>query len=255
MIEDIFKCSRTSGNSYQFSVLIPSRNSLGFLRTCIDSLRRNSYYDPQVIVIINEGRDGTKEWIECRDEIDYVFSPGNLGISYGLNIARSLIKSDYVICLDDHMYVLPGWDRELYREIERTGTKNFLLAGTSISPSGNTERGDYGSDFKSFDEKKLLKEYKEFISGNTEGCTSPPMAFHIDIWDLVGGMSIELSPGISAYVDFAGKLSRAGVKKIATIGSCLVYNFSREQDKPVEVVAASGNAGSLEKIISKFRSK
>lgn len=229
MIEDLIKCQKTSGTCYQFTVLIPSCNNLGFLRMCIESLRRNSYYDLQIVVIINEGSDGTIEWIQAQNEIDYIFSRENIGISYGLNIARSLIKSDYVIFLKDDMYVLPGWDRELYSEIESIGRKDFLLSCTLIEPD---DTGDpcvvvknYGSGFKDFDEPGLLHDYKELVINDWSGTTSQATVVHIDIWDLVGGMSVGSIHGKHSESDFSGKLVHAGVKIFKGKGSSLVYHF------------------------------
>jgi glycosyltransferase involved in cell wall biosynthesis len=222
-------------------------------------VQKNSYHDLQIIVVINEGRDGTKEWIECQKEIDYVYSRMNSGISYGLNIARSLIKSDYIICLSDYMYVLPGWDRELYREIEKIGTKSFLLSGTLIEPFESKEEGsikrDYGSDFKSLDEGKLLKEYRELITGDIEGSVYPPFTIHIDLWDLVGGMSSATGEGISPYLDFSRKLHYAGVRTFRRKGSCLAYHFGSGKEADREAEEQEENTGRLSAIFSRFRTR
>jgi len=47
-----------------FSILIPSYNNLEYLKTCIDSLKKNSEYTHQIIVHINEGTDGSLEYVK-----------------------------------------------------------------------------------------------------------------------------------------------------------------------------------------------
>ena len=42
-----------------FSILIPSFNNLNYLKTCIESIKKNSHYNHQIIVHVNEGSDGT----------------------------------------------------------------------------------------------------------------------------------------------------------------------------------------------------
>jgi len=42
-----------------FSIVIPSWNNLDFLKTCINSLRKNSGYSHQIIIHLNEGIDGS----------------------------------------------------------------------------------------------------------------------------------------------------------------------------------------------------
>ena len=55
-----------------FSILIPSYNNLEYLKTCIDSLKKNSKYKHQIIVHINEGTDGSLEYIKKKFRI-YLF--------------------------------------------------------------------------------------------------------------------------------------------------------------------------------------
>ena len=42
-----------------FSVLIPTLNNLDYLKICIGSLKKNSYYNHQILVHINVDSDGT----------------------------------------------------------------------------------------------------------------------------------------------------------------------------------------------------
>ena len=160
MIEDIEKFQRTSKSDYRFSILIPTWNNLEFLKICVNSIKKNSHFDLQIIVIVNEGNDGTEEWIKNQKELDYIYSKKNIGICWGLNIARSIVKSEYIIYVNDDMYVLPDWDLELYKEIEIIGHKNFTLSSTMIEP---TDTGnacvvvrDYGRNSHDFQEERLL---------------------------------------------------------------------------------------------------
>lgn len=42
-----------------------------------------------------------------------------MGICYAVNIAASLVRTDYVVYMNDDMYVCPDWDLELSKEIEK----------------------------------------------------------------------------------------------------------------------------------------
>ena len=53
-----------------FSILVPSYNNLEYLKICLNSLTKNSKYNHQIIVHINEGSDGTLQYVK------------NLGIDY-----------------------------------------------------------------------------------------------------------------------------------------------------------------------------
>jgi glycosyltransferase involved in cell wall biosynthesis len=238
MLESITKHQRSIQIKYEFSLLIPTWNNIEFLKVCVKSIQKNSHFNMQIIVIVNEGNDGTVEWLESLKEIDFIHSKTNIGICYGLNIARSLIKSEYLVYLNDDMYVLPDWDIELYKEIEQIGHKNFMLSGTMIEPynTGNpcVIVKDYGDSIQNFKEESLLKEYKDLFFDDWNGSTWPPNVVHIEMWDLVGGMSIEYSPGMYSDPDFSRKLFEAGVRLFKGKGNSLVYHFGGKSTKRIK---------------------
>ena len=42
-----------------FSIIIPTFNNLEYLKLCLKSIQKNSKFDHEIIVHINEGNDGT----------------------------------------------------------------------------------------------------------------------------------------------------------------------------------------------------
>lgn len=229
MIKHIDKVTQTTRDNYKFCVLIPSWNNLEYLKLCINSILKNSHFTVQIIVIVNEGSDGTLDWLSAQKEIDYIISKQNIGICYGLNSARSLIKADYIVYVNDDMYLLPDWDLELYKEIELIGHKEFMLSATMIEPKDTGNRcvivKDFGQDIESFEEENLLQEYAGLSRSDWNGSTWPPNVVHIDVWDLVGGMSIEFSPGMSSDPDLSKKLYTAGIRYFKGKGTSLAYHF------------------------------
>ena len=47
-----------------FSIIIPTYNNLDYLKLCLRSIEKNSKYDHEIIIHINEGKDGTKEYLD-----------------------------------------------------------------------------------------------------------------------------------------------------------------------------------------------
>ncbi len=229
MIDTITKQGNFDETNYKFSILIPTWNNLAYLQLCLKSIRNNSCYRSQIIVIINEGKDGTTQWIEQQDDIEYIIFPTNVGICYALNLGRSIVKSNFIVYMNDDMYVLPNWDQVLFNEIELLGTKGFLLSATMIEPvfTGNkcVVVRDYGQNLVTFDEEKLLDEFESICKDDWCGSTWPPTVVHRDIWDLVGGYSIEFSPGLGSDPDFSRKLVEVGVRHFKGVGKSLVYHF------------------------------
>jgi glycosyltransferase involved in cell wall biosynthesis len=238
MIDTIHKYNKTTKDTYKYTILLPTWNNLKYLKLCISSIKKNTSLSIQIIVFVNEGNDGTIEWLNEQSDIDYIHSEHNIGICYAMNMCRSLVKSDYIIYINDDMYILPNWDTELDKEISSLKTKLFMLSSTMIEPT-NTGNPcvvvkNYGNSILNFNEDLLLKEYIDLIVEDWSGSTWPPTVVHIDLWDLVGGYSIEFSPGMYSDPDFSKKLYESGVRIFKGIGKSMVYHFGSKTTKKLK---------------------
>lgn len=229
--------SRNIGEERKFSILIPTWNNLSFLKLCIESIRKNSSYKHQVIVHINEGKDGSLEWIKEQSDIDYSYSKENIGVCYALNSCRTLVNTNYIVYLNDDMYVCPGWDKALLDEVTILNTDLFFISSTAIEPNPHSNcaiKQDYGISPETFNEEKLLKEYDSLPMYDWQGATWPPNIVHTRVWDLVGGYSIEFTPGMYSDPDFSMKLWKAGVRIFKGVGKSRVYHFGSVSTKKVK---------------------
>ena len=229
MTDSIVKRKLPGKENAVFSILIPTWNNINYLKLCIESIRRNSRFPHQLIVHINEGIDGTLDWVASQPDIDYTYSEKNIGICYALNIQRSLADTDYVVYMNDDMVACPDWDLFLLDEIRAIGHKYFFVSSTVIEPfsSGNpcVIVKDYGTDIASFRGKELDEEFASLSKSDWLGSTWPPNVVHKDLWDLVGGYSTEFSPGMYSDPDFSMKLWKAGVRIFKGIGRSRLYHF------------------------------
>ncbi len=228
MMVNIEKFKADTENGVKFSILIPSWNNLPFLELCINSIRKHSAFKHQIIVHINDGSDGTLEWIKTQKDISYSYSQENIGVCYALNSCRTLADTDYLLYINDDMYVCPNWDLPLSNEIANTNHKYFFFSATAIeikAQSNCSIEKNYGDSIANFKEAELLKEYNTLPMKDWKGATWPPNIVHKDIWDLVGGYSIEFSPGMYSDPDFSFKLWKAGVRLFKGIAESRVYHF------------------------------
>lgn len=236
MLDKIIKYKTNNNEDYKFSILIPTWNNLDYLKLCIKGIKNNSKFNHQIIIIVNEGKDGTIEWVKNQN-FDYIYSEKNIGICYGLNIARSLIKTEYIVYMNDDMYPLPDWDLVIDNEIKNLKTKLFMLSATMIEPEVTKNNcvivKDFGKNIETFEEKKLLNTYNTLFKEDWNGSTWPPVIMHIDTWDLVGGMSIEFSPGMYSDPDLSMKLWFAGVRYFKGLGKSLVYHFGSKSTSKI----------------------
>jgi len=212
-----------------FSILIPTWNNLSYLKLCIQSIRKYSAANHQIVVHVNEGTDGTIDWLK-QEQIPFTFSAENVGVCKALNMAYTLADSDYILYMNDDMVVLPGWDTALVEMIERLPDHAFYLSSTMIEPveSGNPcvlAPHDFGRTPETLNEALLLKDYRLFQKSDWYGATWPPSLVHRKYWEKVGGYSEEFSPGLYSDPDFSRKLWQAGVRYFVGVGSSRVYHF------------------------------
>ena len=205
-----------------FSILIPSYNNLEYLKTCINSLKKNSEYAHQIIVHINEGTDGSLQYVKANN-IEYTYSDDNIGMPKALNKASKLSKFDYILISHDDFYYCPGWDEVLVAEINLMNHKNYYLSSTMVG-AGQVQF-DAGETAETFDELKLLKNLENIKTFNFQGTTKCPGLIHKTIWKKVGGWSEEFSPTGGDDTDFAMKLWKSDIRIFKGIGSSLAYHF------------------------------
>lgn len=213
-----------------FSIVIPSWNNLDYLKLCIQSLEKNSTFKHQVIVHVNEGIDGTLQWVK-EQGYDYTYSPGNAGVCFAVNAAAQLCRTDYIVYFNDDMYACPAWDQVMHDAIKQNGTGLFYYSGTMIEYEAGTNKAtlspyNFGTDLASFDEEALLN----FCASKANkpdwfGASWPPSIVHKSLWTKVGGYSEEYSPGFYSDPDFSMKLWQAGVRDFKGLGKSLVYHF------------------------------
>ena len=216
---------------YQFSIFIPSWNNLAFLKICVDSIRKNSAVKHQIIVHVNEGTDGTLQWVKEQLDIDYTYSPQNVGVCLSMNMMRTKASHPYIYFVNDDMYMLPEWDIALFEELNHLNNSiAFYLSSSAIQPHEAPHPGtgllaDYGDCEENFREADLLRDYQQYFVKDWQGATRPPCLVHRDMWDIIGGYSIEFTPGYGSDPDFSAKLYMVGVRYFKGLGKSLTYHF------------------------------
>ena len=228
-----------------YSIIIPTFNNLEYLKLCIKSIKKNSNFEHQIIPHINIGDDGSKDYVKSQN-LDYTYTEYNAGICEGMNKAAKKAKFDYILYAHDDFYFCPDWDKELKKEVETIGHNNFYLSGTMIGTTG-VDSLNCGTSINNFDENKLLNNYQKLNFFDFQGSTWAPHLIHKEIWNKVGGFSVEFSPGTGSDPDLNMKLWKLGVRIFKGISKSRVYHFgsvvTRQKEKKFFSITDTGNKG------------
>ena len=227
-----------------FSIIIPTFNNVKYLKICIESIKKNSKFNHEIIAHVNLGEDGTKEYLD-KENIEYTFTNYNAGICEGMNKATKKANFDFILYSHDDFYFCPKWDEILNEEIKKIGHNRFYLSG--IMMNNGPLKFNAGSDFETFDEKKLLENYEKINHYDFQGSTWAPHLIHKEIWNKVGGFSEEFYPGTGSDPDLNMKLWREGVRIFKGLSKCKVYHFgsivTRKYKNHPTIKTESGSKG------------
>ena len=209
------------------SIIIPSFNNLDYLKLCINSIKKNSFYKNEILVHVNEGTDGTAKYLK-ENKIKFTHSKTNIGLCKACNLISKESSFDYILYSHDDMYFLPNWDQILVERVKEIGNNKFYLS--SIMINGDPKLNGHlnfnaGKTADVFDENLLLNNYEKLYHDDFQGSTWAPHLIHRDIWNKVGGFSEEFSPGAGSDPDLNMKLWNAGVRLFQCLGKSKVYHF------------------------------
>ena len=207
-----------------FSIIIPSFNNLNYLKICINSLKKNSNLKNDIIVHINDGSDGSLEFVK-HNNINFTFTKKNVGLCTAVNTAAKLANTEYILYSHDDMYFCPSWDLVLKDELNKIDTKLFYFSASMIEKDSGHIIFDCGSSDKDFDEQKLLENFKDLICEDFQGSHWAPHLIHKEIWNKIGGFSEEFNPGIGSDPDLNMKLWNEGVRIFKGLSQFKVYHF------------------------------
>ena len=207
-----------------FSIIIPTYNNLNYLSLCLESIRKNSKYTHEIILHVNEGSDGTLDYVKS-DKIIHTYSPDNIGLCSGVNLAAKKATKDYILYSHDDMYFCPGWDECLKNEISKLNNNLFYLSATMIEQNSGHLQFDCGIDYQNFNETKLLNNFNNLSSYDFQGSHWAPHLIHREVWNKIDGFSEEFNPGIGSDPDLNMKLSKEGVRIFKGLEKFKIYHF------------------------------
>jgi len=95
----------------KISLVIPSYNRKNDLERCIKSILIQNFKDYEIIIVDNDSKDKTREFLEklkkiLKNKLRVILNENNVGASEARNQALRLINSEYVLFLDSDAELL-----------------------------------------------------------------------------------------------------------------------------------------------------
>jgi GT2 family glycosyltransferase len=84
------------------SIIVVTRGADDYLKSCLNSIEKQTYPPAEVIVIDNSlDKDFSRNIIECYPEIKLYAETSNTFYCEALNLGISQAKGDFILCLND----------------------------------------------------------------------------------------------------------------------------------------------------------
>ena len=206
------------------SIIVPTFNNLNYLKCFIESIKENSIYNHELVIHINEGSDGTLNYIK-ENNIKFTHSHENIGLCKAVNNAVKKSSNKLILYAHDDMYFCKNWDLYLENEVKKYKNNFYYISGTNISYKDGIINYDCGSSPENFNFDKFNVFCEKDTSNDLQGSHWAPHLIHKDIWVKVGGFSTEFNPGDGSDPDFCMKLWKENIRIFKCLSKFKVYHF------------------------------
>lgn len=144
------------------SFCIPSKNNLRYLKTCVPSILKNSYYkDNEVIVYVDQDNDGTVEWLK-ENNITHLVNPDAQprGIGYAYDAMFKAAKYNYVVAFHADMVMGHNADHWMLHYKKKDNVVCATRIEPPLHPPGQEK---IVSDFGIWPEDMRMEEFNETV--------------------------------------------------------------------------------------------
>ena len=83
---------------------MPTFNNLEYLKLCVESLKKNSSFNNELIIHVNEGTDGSFDYVK-QNKINYTYSKDNIGLCSAVNSAAKKATTKYILYTHTRMVI------------------------------------------------------------------------------------------------------------------------------------------------------
>lgn len=245
-----------------FSIIIPSVDNFDYLKLTVDSIKKNSKFNHEIIVsVIEEYTSEEQNKYFLNKDIKIFLNKENKGICTSLNNGSKIATSKYLVLSDDDFFYLPDWDTNLILEISKYSHDNFFLSSTMIENKKYINKiytkfskrypnhiyFNAGGTIEEFNEKKLMDSYRNLQFNDWNGTHHTPCVISKELFEKVNGWSEEFNPASGSDPDFCMKLWNENVRIFKGVSSSRVYHFGSKTTRRGNIKMNNGHKTFLKK--------
>lgn len=205
------------------TVIIPTKNRLPLLKRAIESVKKQTCTNIEIIIIDEASTDGTKEYLAALQQTDpfvkVVFNSKSLGAAQSRNLGIELAKGEFVAFIDDDDEWMPEKTR---KQIDFLNHNSECVAVTSDFQIIH-KKGKLGQRIKRI---PVTIDKQTLLCYNFLGGASMCLAKTSSLKEING-----FNPSLSSCQDWDLWLKLYSVGKIGVISEPLVRYYCQNEDR------------------------
>jgi GT2 family glycosyltransferase len=227
------------------TIVIPTRDNLGLLEECIDSIRKKTTYSNfQLLIVDNDSIElETQRYFETLEAQGerVIRHPYKFNFAEICNIACNEIQSDFVCFLNNDTKVIEGeW---LTRLVTHASEPDVGVVGSLLLfPNGQVQHAGIALGYRGVAGHVYANEMLEAIGSDVESLNCLEVSAVTFACALVardkffqlGGLDSNFRVGLND-VDFCMTASTAGFRNIVCMGSVLMHHESKSRVKTTSI--------------------
>jgi GT2 family glycosyltransferase len=242
-------CTTFSDDGPSVAILIPTRNKLDLLSTCVSSLQKTTYRNYEVVILDNDSDDpATLKFLStCGHRVLRISSRGEkFSFAYINNTGANQVKADYILLLNNDTEVIsPRWLSQMMGharmpQVGAVGAKLLYRDGT-VQHNGivhGYHDGTAGHAFKnmSADDYGYLLYLK--VPRECSGVTAACLLTRRDLFLEVGGLDEAAFAVAYNDVDYCYRLIDRGYRCVICPDATLYHDEGKSrgfEDNPAEL--------------------
>ena len=107
-----------------FSVIVPVYNTEKYLEKCIESIRRQSYKEFEILLIDDGSDDGSGAICDSYQNVDpriIVFHQKNRGVTYVRRLGAYMARGQYILSIDSDDWIEENYFQKFFEAINESG--------------------------------------------------------------------------------------------------------------------------------------
>lgn len=236
------------------SIVIPTRDRLNLLTQCIDSLKRTTYPNYEIVIVDNDSEEqATRDWFTSFDngaDRRVVSSPGPFNFSTINNLGVRESSGELVLLLNNDTEVInPEWLTEMVRWIQQDGVgavgAKLLYPHDTIQHAGVVLGfGGFAAHGQNHEPADATGYFNRLVLAHEAGAvTGACLLTTRHIWDELGGLEEKLAVAFND-IDFCLRVRHEAGQRIIWTPEALLYHHESvsrgREDDPDKVARFVG---------------